>query len=362
MSADLTTVIEDAVSDAAIESSTSDSLSVDSSSSGESLSSPDPAPMEPTGSGEPSVDLQTNPTSSEVSSPAAQAAKGLPVEEVDKKLGIPSHTNGRENRIPYSRVKKIVENAEKAAITPLQTKVTEYEGKLKAYEAGFNRVAQFEHTMLNEQPKFLQMLSQIPAYQPFFRAVQELQSQAQKQAQTQPQVVDNDPMPQPDADGTYTMDGLKGLLDWQARQVRAQVQTEVDTKYGPIQQQYEAQQNLQRAMPRVEAQIRRARTWPKFNENEQEITNFLARYPTAKLEDAYMNVVLPKLQADVESAKASATVNMAEARKKLLAELKQAPASTSAPGRSVRPSPVAPTGKQSLEDVIGRSLKEAGLS
>jgi hypothetical protein len=335
---DLTTVIEDSLTDAVLpdEPETTDPIA-------EPTEEPSAELLEASESDVQPVE-DTTPSSLAVASPAAkQAPADSPI---DKKIGIPSHTNGRENRIPYTRVKKIVENAEK----PHLARIAELEPQVKELTEMRTRVQEFEHVVVNEPQRLLGMLATLPAYKTFFDSIQDLQSRVQAQATQQEQVVDNDPMPQPDdeASGTYTMQGLKNLLDWQARQVKSQVTRELSTQYDPIKKDWEAQQHLNKIIPQIDAKIKEARTWPMFQESENEIIQFLNKNPQAQLEDAYRVVVFPKLKTDKE-----------EVRRQVLSELQKAkPAPTSVnvrPTRTTQSS--ASSGPKSLEDVIREQIK-----
>ena len=357
---DLTTVIEDAISDsvnpepAEVETSSVEEAPVIETpvtevSAEASVEAPAETQEETSGEGE----GEASPV--EVASPAARQ-QPQEAAVIDKKLGIAPSTNGRENRLPYSRVKKIVERAEMEASKPHLAKIAELEAKIPQYEQQLQNVAQFEHIMVNEPPKFMEMLAQIPAYQGFFNAVRELQEKVTAQATTQEQVVEDDAMPQPDEaqpDGSfvYSMDGLKKLMDWQARQVEAKVAA----RYKPLEEQWqhqqremERQEHLNRIIPQIQSQIDEARTWALFSENEAEITQVLQQYPQASLESAYRMVVMPKLQANRDQMRAA-----------ILQEIQRAPRATSAPVTPSRPAPVQHTGPRSLEDVIREQLKES---
>lgn len=282
---------------------------------------------------------------------------------LDKKLGIPSHTNGRENRIPYSRVKKIVEGAEKRALEPLQKQLAELTPKIQEYEQRLTQVAEFEQVMVNDPGRFLDMLSTIPAYSQFFQMMEQFVSnQNQAPAQQTPEaqaaaILENDPMPQPDdEDGTgYTMEGLKKLLDWNARVVKSQVTQEIESQYKPIKERFDAEQTIAQLTPKVQKQMEAAYQWPKFAENEAEIIQVLQQYPTASLEQAYQHVVVPKLIADEQKLRT-------DIRQQVLGELKKAPpVSTGVPAGHVKPRPASvSSGPRNLEDVIAEQLKENG--
>lgn len=303
-------------------------------------------------------------TSPEVPSPAAPAA---PQDDFEKKYGIPATSaSGRENRIPYSRVKKITENAIKSAQTDwtksLETshvpveKFKQLETLNKDYEGRLTKVAEFENIMMNDGARFLEMLSKIPAYQPFFNNIRALQEQVQRGTQltqaTPPPDPDSD-MPQPDqrlSDGSmvYSLEGLKALNAWNRAQARQEVMNEVEQRvraieqrYSPMESEWEAHHRVQQILPKVQQQIAEARQWPLFNENEAEITRVLEQNQHFSLERAYQHVVWPKMVANKDQMRAD-----------LLKEIKQAPRATSVAAPSSRPAPRATSEPRSLEDVI----------
>ena len=368
MSVDLTSVIEDAITDAELpadplpevgESSDADS--------GYEAAPSDDAPSEVS----PAEDTSSEVSSAvEMTSRAAEQTSGAESksEDFDSKFGLePKGSGGRENRIPYSRVRKIVENARSEAVAPLAQQVQEFQAKLQDYEGRLSQVGQFEEVLQNRPQEFLELLSQVPTYQPFFEQLGRLSQVAQYLEQQQmmqdlPQADPASDMPQPDQimpDGSrvYSMDGLRELLGWQAQQVREQVTQEVSQRYAPIEQQwYEAQQQAQyeqqvqehiaQLVPQVQAQIDEARQWPMFQENEAAITKALQQNTSLSLEGAYRQVVLPRLTSGRESM-----------RQQLLQEMKQAPRSTSAPTGFTRQNPE-PQGPQSLEDIIRQQIQQ----
>jgi hypothetical protein len=233
---DLQSVIEDSLTDAISEPEVEAPIESTSEQTGEEVTSEDSSDKTVVDS--PSKAEQE---SSEVSSPAAKTVTTTEEEdEFAKTHGLPPQLPGaRENRIPYSRVKKIAANHAKAEIekakkawesekSPLAAKVAELEPKLAEYETKFT---QFTQVMDTNPKEFLNYLSTKPAYKEFFefinKAVQVMQSQPQGQAQSQTSAPAADPaaepMPQPDykmEDGTmvYSMEGLQKLQDWQGRQ------------------------------------------------------------------------------------------------------------------------------------------------
>lgn len=350
----------------------------------------EPAPVEEPVSQEPPVEAAPEPEPSP--EPEVKAEPEAPAEDVtkpvqddfEKRFGIPAQgPTGRENRIPYSRVKKIAENAEKSTesrvrkefegfINPkqyqeLETKIKqEYEPKLQDYESRLTQVAEFEQLMTTNQAGFLTLLAQrVPGYAEILAPLFDQGHGAQEPRQAVAQAP-QDEMPQPDrelSDGSrvYSLEGLKALREWDRRQVEKAVLTQVEKRFGPIEQSYQSYQRVQAALPQVQAQIAEARQWPLFNESEQEIVVALQKNPTWNLERAYQAVVLPKIQAERDKIAETAKVDKEKVRAEILREMKQTPRSTSAPSTSSKPQSQAVGGNRSMEDIISEAVKAAGL-
>jgi hypothetical protein len=153
------------------------------------------------------------------------------------------------------------------------------------------------------------------------------------------------------------MEGLDKLLAWNARQAETRVLKQVKEQFGPIQESYESYQRTQALIPQIQAQIEHARTWKRFTEHEEQITQVLRDNPNLSLEGAYAQVVIPKLEEEAQRFKTDEAALRSKMRQELLAELKRAPVSTSAPSSMSRPSP-RPTGApRNLEDVIRESMQ-----
>jgi hypothetical protein len=340
----------------------------------DSLSDAMDTPVEPLDASTDVPEVTPDPTPAEpekVAPTATGAVPEAPVEtrqpdDFEKKFGISAQTSfGKENRIPYSRVKKITEkavaDARKEWETAPQPKLKEYENKLKEYDGRWSQVQAFEQRMVNSPREHLQLLATMPAWKPFFEALEQTFSGQNPQAQAQVQVNPDDDMPQPDqkmADGSavYSMDGLKALQAWNRAQARKETLAEVERRYEPIEREWQTQQRIQSVLPQVRAQIEDARTWPLFKDNETEIVQALQSDRRLSLEGAYRRIVLPKIQTSHESEKAKLTADRNKVREELLAELKQAPRSSSVPTGQTKQAPVS-AGPRSLEDVIAEQIK-----
>jgi hypothetical protein len=345
---DLEQVIEDSVNDATAPDSTPDT-SVEETPSIETESA-----ERPEGAETPEAESTQAPTPGSLQEEAVE-------DEFAKKFGLAANSiTGRENRIPYSRVKKIVAKAEQDALAKYkkeneatsQPKFAELETKVKDYEDRLTRVAQFEHIIENDPKTFLNMLAGIPAYKEFFAYIEQLAARPEQPPSSAAQP-DAD-MPQPGPDGLYDMAGLQKLLDWQAKKVEdrvtKQITQQVEQRYDPIRQQWESEQRRQQMIPVIQKQIADARTWPGFAENETEIIEVLKADQNISLEAAYRKVYIPKLQAQAQTTRD-------DMRRTVLEELKGRPTTTSVPTSAVKPNPTKPQGPRNLEDVIADAVK-----
>lgn len=286
-----------------------------------------------------------------------------------KRFGLQSQSvTGRENRIPYSRVKKIVEKNEKdtvARITKeLETKYSKFpelETKVADYEGRLQRVAQFEQILESDPKTFLGMLSQHPAYKEFFDFVEKSLAAQETQQQAAPAVDPNAGMPPPDAtyaDGTkgYSQEGLQKLLDWKEQQAVKKAISQVEERYKPIEQAWQSQEQIAKMVPIVERQIAEARTWDKFTELEPRVVELLKTDRNITLERAYVKAY----QEATTTERQKLTTDRNAIRSEVLAELKRKPTASATIAAPVKPGPAEPTGPRSMEEIIRESLEQAG--
>ncbi len=356
---DMNQVIEDAVNDATADEVVDETPEVDASvPDGDASAEVDAEPA-----GEPMTKEEREQAEAAKVAPMAKAETDPAVKEAEdefaKKFGIASKSvTGRENRLPYSRVKKIVQKNEQE-VTARVTKEIEakYQPQIQEFEAKAKRLADYENVLENDPKTFLERLSQVPTYKPFFDWVNQLAAGAppageQPPAQAAPAAGD-DPRPLPNkqlADGSkvYDLEGLDQLMAWQARQVEKKVATDLETKfskrYEPIEAEWKQKEYLAKIAPQIEKQIAEARTWPLFTENEGEITKALQADPNLSLEAAWRQIAVPKMVSD-----------RTKMRTEVLAELKKAPASTAVPGAKMAPG-TPKAGPRSLEDIIAAEI------
>ena len=354
---DLEGIIEDSVNDATSPDTTTEDTTVDTAST---------ESTEVTSDTTESVVTDAPVTeSSQVAAPGAPAEQSQESDDFAKRFGLQSQSvTGRENRIPYSRVKKIVARAEQEAIAKAkkdlegapQPKLQEFETKVKDYEDRLGKVAQFEQ-MIEFQPReFLNFLSTLPAYKEFFDYINQLSTGTQGQPQKEEAYLDPSTMPQPDetlSDGSkvYSLAGLAKRDEWLARPIEvkalAAAEARIAERYKPMEDQWQAEQRRQQAIPIIQKQIAEARQWQGFADSEPEIIEALKADPNLTLEAAYRKVVVPKLEARV----AASQPDRNKMRQEILEELKRKPASTATPAAQVKPQTPS-AGRRSLEDII----------
>lgn len=271
--------------------------------------------------------------------------------------------DGREHYIPRSKVLKMIgsglargREAWGKEKTTFESQVQELSGHLEQLRAG----------VAGDEVAFLSELAQIdPRYKRFLE-----QPQAQV-AQTPPPSA---AMPDPDlqlADGsrTYSLDGLKALLEWNTAQVESRLMPKVDERLKPltereaqIQQQREREQFQQSIQARTKSQMEEAQTWPMFGklaadgsvtEFQREVLEELRKdSETAKAAKRRPTMTMRQAYLEVESRYKSAEYNTV--RERILKELNQAPRSTSMP-RQATDSPRTP-GPATTQDIASRTL------
>lgn len=212
--------------------------------------SPDPAPAADSGA-EAVVPAET---------PAAAAA--VAQDEVDKLLaaeGIQPTSIRGENRIPYSRTKTIITNAQKkweeTHVTPLRTELDGFKSRVTNYEA--------QEQLADRDPDaFIRTLASVdPRYQKFLTP--------QESAKPAVPAADADPEPQPDKDLEtgqlfYTPEKWKEVQAWNRRQATRDAKAEFEREYGPILQEQKQARDFREAAaanaPVVRSQIDRVNT------------------------------------------------------------------------------------------------------
>lgn len=292
----------------------------------------------------------------------------IPAEVVDS-LG-----RKRVNSIPHTRVgsmitkreqKLLTDVAKELGLTPAQgaaLKLEDIVGTIKEhgtkrtnYEARLKQVDIVEALIAKDPDKFMEIIAGInPAYKEFAR------KQAAATAAATTPVVDLDPEPQPDYDlgngqTTYTLDGLKKRDAWKERQLEKKFDKMLADRFKPVDDRFKADKDREEEQSRlnertksINERVARARKWPQFTENEQPMLDAMKAAQAAgqpiSFEEAYMQVVVPKLAGD-----------RTKIRTEVLAEIEAQPKTSSV---AASPAVVKPaeTGKPKTTAEIAREV------
>jgi hypothetical protein len=260
----------------------------------------------------------------------------------------PREPSGREHRIPHSKVRKIIENGLKKGRTEWETTRQTIERERDEHKS---QVETFRSLLSDpDEKKFLAAIAEIdPRYARFLAPPPVPQQQPEA----------DDPEPAPDYDlgngqMTYSLEGLRKVRAWERRQM----QRELDAKLKPLtereqrfQQEAQQREHEQQLRSRTQKELAEAQTWPMFGPlaadgtltpYQQEVLDELKRDKRITLRQAHLEVERRHQEPD-------------KVRARLLAELKQAPKSTSVSrGPTDTPRPAGPT---STADVAARVME-----
>lgn len=296
-----------------------------------------------------------------------------------KELGLKSRMDGKENRIPYSRVKMITANAEKKAKAELLQQVADAHGvdvktldpgKLKDYLGGretsfaseraeVTQMREVEKIMQADEDRFMEMLAGVnPKYRKFVEAVKG----AAGQQTGLPEAVKALNLPEPDFDlgngqKTYSLEGIQSALRWAIeegkRQATDAATTVVNQKFKPLEESAASRERIATQTARMQSQWNDARQKLNgFTDHEQEILALIRADTKAAqtekrrpmtVKEAWADVMFPKREAD-----------RAKIRAELIAEGKKTVTGTSTATQTQ--AAAAQTGPVSMEDIIKQSI------
>jgi hypothetical protein len=267
----------------------------------------------------------------------------------------------RDNRIPHSRVRKILLNGLEKHTAPIRMELdglkTEVEG-LRATKAGADR---FDQMIAQGDERLIHWLAeQNPAFKKFV--------EPQKAVPAQPEEF-TEKMPGPDAedkDGNpmYSPEQWEKFTDWQARKAEHAAEkrllAKMNERLTPFEREAKARAAYQERAQRIHNEVEAVKkTWGDLlpadgTKESREVMALMTKNPGMTFAQAAAAYIIPKLRQDRNSM-----------RQSILAELKKAPKAVSkgAPGAGTKATVTkGPDEKTSTEDVIRQSLREAGLS
>lgn len=194
----------------------------------------------------------------------ASAPAAAPQDDIDKLLaaeGVQKDSIRGENRIPYSRTKKIIQNAQ-AKWKADYDKTVEAERQSWTQErSSLDNYKRQEEVASADPDRYISLLASVdPRYQKFLSLVGKTDSAAPAAP-----AVDDDPEPQPQRDEQgnpyYTPDGWKAWQSWTRRQAVKEAKAEFEKTYGStlktVQEREQAARVIEARRPVVQAQMSR---------------------------------------------------------------------------------------------------------
>lgn len=255
-----------------------------------------------------------------VESAAAVPAVTTDDEELKKELeaaGIkPPVAGQRENRLPWTRVQKILENTRKKLKDSHAAATKTFEEKFAVADAKGKQMDLVDNLIATDPDRYIKELARIhpDKYGKYLTAGAAQQSAAAAATTVAATTAVGD-KPAPDAkfpDGSigYSPDQHEKLMAWHEAKAEERAVTRVtkdlETRFGPMEKQFKAQQVHNQNRPIVQAQMDAAKkVWGRlFVEGQTEIAAAMKATPGLSLDAACAQVLVPKTAAQRDAMRA----------------------------------------------------------
>jgi hypothetical protein len=289
-----------------------------------------------------------------------------------EELGIKAPKDGeRENRLPYSRIKKIFGNAQKKWTDAHSTEIKTRDEKLTVAEKRLVNMDNVDRLIATDPDRYIGMLAALhPEKYGKYVGQKQADPVVLKQEVAAP---DLGPRPKPDTkfeDGSlgYSPEQHEKLLDWVASTAEAKAVAAAEDRFtkrfGGIEQSYIAQQERAKYQPVINAALERvSQQWGKAfdddyklgsnaaTQDQSEVLKTMKEHPDWSLDAAAAHVFLPKVQLDQNTQRA-AILKEINSRKTVAAKTVPV-ASKSTPATSGE--------ARDTEEVIREAIAAAGL-
>lgn len=282
-------------------------------------------------------------TDSQAGEPSSDKSDDLLTE-----LGLKPRADGREHRIPQSRVEAMLTNRVKKA---QEAAAAEWQAKVKAeadrVEAAERAESEFYHVVQTDPDRAISVLAAVnPAFAQYVR-----QQQAAAEAEAEFRMPDPD-LPLPDGSRTYSVKGVQQAIVDAVEWATKRAESRLAERYKPVEDGFKQQQQQQQReafltqrKDHVTKIYADAQTWPGFKEHEAAINkafneDFADLDVESALNAAYRKIVLPVFQADHMTT-----------RQRVIAELGKQPRATSVVGSQGQAAPSSGTGQRTVEQI-----------
>lgn len=268
-------------------------------------------------------------------------------------LGLKAPKEGeRENRLPYSRVKKILANArKKLSDSHAETLKTQKAELDKALEKSKNMDA-VDALIRTDPARYLGMLANL--HPTLYKKYVDMKEAAVEEKKPAAHATEPPPPDWKFEDGSlgYSPEQQKKLLEWQALEVERRTTEKVtaafDKRLAPIEQERRTAATIAQKLPVVRAQIADAKaTWGElFTKNEAEVLKALQDNPLVPFDAVVSKILFPKAQANRDTMRAE-LMKEAQGRKT---------AARVAPGSTAAVAPKKDDGPKTTEEIIMASI------
>lgn len=262
----------------------------------------------------------------------------------------------RENAIPHSRVQRMIAKREQKLIATVAKELgiskaeaelkledvtgalTERRTRFSEYETRIQQVDALDQIAASDPDRFVRLLAEAnpQAYGKFLRVLEATGGnvEAAAAAAAGSAGATSDPKPEPDLPirdesgkvigSTYSLEGLEKLRAWDRREAVREAEAKMNQRLEPFEKEREARAKQERvqqihreASAAVDAKLTRMSKLPGFLDNQDAILAAMQK-DQLSVDDAYLQVVIPKLQGD-----------RTKIREEVLAEINKAPRATS---------------------------------
>lgn len=289
-----------------------------------STESADTASTESTDSTTTDTDTTTTETApthgtTDVVDPAAAAASTEPRADPDSLEGLAQEMAGkRDNRIPHSRVTKIVENQVKKALAESEQKYAryntpEFHNEQRAMQVADKNPEQFLRALVQVDPRYAELLQGSR----LVGGTEDAGGDGTAGKKTAPAGDIEADIQLSDGTLAYSAEAQQRREDALIARMEAAFDKRMGERFKDVQPLVDErrQNELRReAGERVAGRIERARKWPGFNENAEaiaaKVNEATKRGEFMDLHDAYIEVVIPKFRTDEATTRAKVVAEM----------------------------------------------------
>lgn len=274
----------------------------------------------------------------------------------------------KDNRMPYSRVRKITGKLVKGIHEKHTAALAERDGKFTAVEARIKNYEAADGLAKTDPKRYVGILAAM--YPEQWGPYATMTPAAVKAEVKEVKAAAQEPIPGPDwkfDDGSvgYSPAQQEKREKWLMNQAKADALAEMEERYGkrlaPLEQRIKDEAANAEQLPRIQQQLARATaTWGELftaeykKDKDSDILKAMAADPTLTFDAACAQVLLPRQKAALQAERE-------KMRTEVLAELAKRPAAATGAPLAQERAPVDPKKDMTTEDIVRAAMAAAGL-